>query len=228
MSNVSCEKKMAKIQIDFRFVELGYELWGLERYREVLEEQVKFLRDQKEIQAKAWLKQEGICPGNAGYHIAMQEVSELVDGVVPRFYRGPFLVALWSIFESGMEEISRYVSEKRGAGLRLRDIYGRTPEDKWRKYFEYVLDYDLRIDESSWKRLEELRALRNALAHSNGRVGLLKDDLSNKIKRWAEENRGIYIHLDFVTVSQKYAKEANDLVQNLLTDLISRVKRNFP
>jgi hypothetical protein len=218
---------MTEILLDFRFVELDYELWGLEQYRGILEEQVVYLQSQKTAQAEARLKKEGLTPDDPDYDLAMQELSELIHGVIPRFYRGPFLVALWGVFESGIEEVGRYIADKKHTPLRLSDIQGRSPKERCEKYFTHILNFDLGIDGDKWKQLEELRTIRNALAHCNGRISLLKKDARSQILCWVKDDRGIYIDFDFLILSKQYLETANLLIQQLLTDLIARAKADY-
>jgi hypothetical protein len=217
---------MTKIHVDFRFAELEYELWGLDKYRTLLEDQIAFLQEQETIRTRAELKSKGFGPGDGDYELSMQELYDLIKGIIPRFYRGPYLVALWGIFESGLEEISRYIAEKKGSSLRLRDIKGKNPKDKWSKYFIHVLKYDLGFTSKTWNELEEIRTLRNVIAHSNGRISL-SGDYKAKIERWARDKRGIDIYYDFLILSDKYIQSASSTIIDILTGLMRRAKKDF-
>jgi hypothetical protein len=217
---------MTKIHVDLRFAELEYELWGLDKYRTLLEDQIAFLQEQETIRTRAELKSKGYEPGDGDYELSMQELYDLIKGIIPRFYRGPFLVALWGIFESGIDEISRYIAEEKKCALRLRDIAGRDLKEKLSKYFNHVLKYDLGIESKTWNKLEEIKILRNVIAHSNGRISL-SGDLKSKVERWARDKRGIDIYYDFLILSDKYIQFASSTIIDILTGLISRTKKDF-
>lgn len=217
---------MTKIHVDLRFAELEYELWGLDKYRALLEDHIAFLQEQETIRVRAELKTKGYEPGDGDYELIMQELYDLIKGIIPRFYRGPFLVSLWGIFESGIEEISRHIAEKRGSHLLLRDIQGKNPKDRWSKYFTHVLKWNIGIHNDKWNKLEEIRTLRNVIAHSNGRLSLSGNHKA-KIERWARERRGIDIYYDFLILSDEYIQFASSTIIDILTGLITRAKNDF-
>lgn len=215
---------MSRVEIDLRFVDLQYELLALDAYRETLEEQLVVLRRARKADIEAQLKKDGLTPDDPEFHWEYESVFTLVDEIVPRFYRGPYLVALYGIFESAMEEIASYVANKKGISLRLRDISGRSPRERWSKYFRLVLNYDIGIHEKTWSELEELRELRNAISHCNGRIGLLNPSLASKIKSWAKENRGIHVDYEFLLLSKDYLESVAILVVDTIEKMLERVK----
>ena len=204
---------MAKTVIDFRFVELRYELWCLKQYRQSLERQLEIM----------WKNAALLAGSDPDYELADQERRETVESVIPRYYRGPFLITLWSVFESGIFDISRYIAEKKGVALNLSDIKGDTPRERWNKYFTHVLKWDLGIATADWTRLREIQDLRNAIAHTNGRITLLNDTLARKIRSWAKQNRGIKLRYDLILLSAKYIDDAGVFVDRVLSGIVERV-----
>jgi len=213
-----------RIEIDFRFVELQYELWALDAYRETLEEQIEVLRRNKKADVLAQLEKDGLTPDDPEYHSEYEMVYTLVDEIVPRFYRGPYLVALYGIFESAIEEMAGYIATQKGIALRLRDISGRTARERWSKYYSHVLDYEIGINESTWTKIEELRELRNAISHCNGRLSLLNPNLADKIRGWVAEKRGITTDYEFLLLSKEYLESAAVLVVSTIETMVERVK----
>jgi hypothetical protein len=218
---------MTKIDGDLRFVEIGYELWGLAHYRETLEEQIIQLADQKKREVRKRLASEGLTPDDPEYSSEVQQIDTLTDEVLPRFFRGPFLISLWAVFESGMNEIGEYLGSRRATVLRPRDIRGRDPKDTWAKYFDHVVKYPLGIDDTTWQRLDELREVRNAMAHANGRVELLAEPLRRKIEEWCAEQRGLSTYFGLLIIAAVYVRDANELVDDTLSSLIARVRKDF-
>jgi hypothetical protein len=216
---------VTKIRIDFRFTDLEHEVWSIGKYREVLEEQLTLAKEQALQRAHDTESLENISENDRGLAIARAYV--LGEEVLPRFYRGPFLISLWAVFELAITEVAEYLAEKKGASLKLCDIKGRDQRDQWTKYYSYVAEYPLKFEEITWQRIEELRQIRNVLAHSNGRLDRLGDKARNKIEQWCAEDRGLLSHYDLLHISAEYVREAELLVSATLTSLVRRVKEDF-
>ena len=215
---------MAKIHVDFRFVDLEHELWSLGKYRELFEEQLSFLKDQERVRLRARLSSAESEMDDAERQFASEQVDVLVEEVLPRFFRGPYLIALWALFESGIIELADYLAQRKQLSLKLRDIRGRDPIEQWNKYFTHVVNYPLGVAESTWQRLDELRQVRHVLAHANGRLDLAEESARRKLEKWCGENRGLYAHFNLLIVSAEYTRTAHVLVTDTLSGLIGRVR----
>jgi hypothetical protein len=211
-----------KIKLDFRFTDLEHEVWSIGKYREVLEEQLTLAKEQALQRVHDAERQEDIGEEDRGLAIAQAYV--LGEEVLPRFYRGPFLITLWAVFELAITEVADYLAEKKGASLKLSDIKGRDQREQWTKYYTHVIEYPLQFEEITWQRFKELRQIRNVLAHSNGR---LDDKTRRKIEPWCIENSGLLLHYDLLHISAEYVREAEMLVTTTLTSLVRRVKEDF-
>src|SRR5688572_8272221 len=113
---------MALINLDWRFIEIEYELWALGHLLGVLEQQVEFLRAQDELKTFAELKERGWDHDGAERQLASQELRDRQDYVIPRFLRGPFVVSLWACYESAVREVAEYYQRKRKVELGVRDV----------------------------------------------------------------------------------------------------------
>jgi len=218
---------VVRIHVDFRFVELETELQSLSKYREVFEEQLNFVKDQERTRLRARFASPVSEMDDADRQFASEEVDNLVEEILPRFFRGPYLIALCALFESGVIELADYLAEEKQLSLKLSDIQARKPLKRWDKYYTHVARFPLGFDDSTWERLEELRVVRNVLAHSNGRLDLAEESARRKVKKWCKENRGLYVHFDLLIVSAEYTRAAQVLVIDTLSILIDRVRSDF-
>lgn len=216
---------MSKIKIDFRFIDLEHEVWSLGKYREVLEEQLTLAKGQALQRAHDTERQADL--GEADRELAIAQAYVLGEEVLPRFYRGPFLITLWAVFESGITEVADYLAEMKGISIKLRDIKGSNQRDQWTKFYTHVAEYPLQLKEVTWQRFEELRQVRNVLAHSNGRLDRLADDRRKKIEQWCAEGRGLRSYHDLLHISAEYVREAEMLVADTLVSLIRTVRKDF-
>lgn len=208
-------------KFDFRFVELEWELHGLGWFREKLEDLLLFQKDQEELRLKSELAK---LDDPAEQQAAWETTGALIDEVMPRFSRGPYLISLWALFESGMTEIAGHVAKAKHLTLKLDDISARGKVQQWKRYFEDYADFPLRIEEAEWTRLDELKDIRNLLAHANGRLDL-NTDLSKKVRKWCKEGKGLTEGSRSLIISNQYAKSAHKLVSEVLSRLISCIKQ---
>lgn len=211
-----------KLNLDFRFAELGWELHSLGWFREKLEELLSFQKDQEETRLKAEL---ATLDDPADRQVAWQVTNALIDEIMPRFSRGPYLVALWALFESGMDEIAEYIGNAKHLELKLNDLQKRDKIWQWKKYFSFAA-FPLYIEQEQWQRLDEIREIRNLLAHANGRLDE-STPLCNKIRKWCAEDRGLSEGARSLIISGEYIHAAHVSVTTVLGELLSRVKREF-
>ena len=165
---------------------------------------------------------------DAERQFASERVEVLVEEVLPRFFRGPYLIALWALFESGIFALADYLAQIRQLPLKLCDIRGQDPIQRWRKYFTHVASFPLNVADSTWQSLDELRQVRHVLAHANGRLDLAKENARRKLEKWCRENRGLFVHSNLLIVSAEYTRAAQVLVADTLSGLIARIRSDVP
>ena len=115
-------RSVARIHVDFRFINLEHEIWSLAKYREVFEEQLTFLKDQERVRLRARLMSGTSEMDAAEQQFASERVELLVEESLPRFFRGPYLIALWALFESAIIELADYLAKTKQLSLKLRDV----------------------------------------------------------------------------------------------------------
>ena len=87
------------------------------------------------------------------------------------------------------------------------------------KYYRYVLQFELSTDNESWKRLKLLYDLRNAMAHANGRLDMVKGD---KRKKRILSERGVEDRYGFIVVSGDFLRETFEVVKGEVSGLTGR------
>ena len=216
---------MAIIHADFRFIEIEYELWALGHLRTVVEDQVVFLRHQDTQRTFAELRDQGWDHDEGERQLASQELDERQNFVIPRFFRGPFVVSLWASYESAVKEVAEYYQTKRGASLGWRDIRASNVLMQLDKYFHSVLGVPVDDHAERFALLEDLRAIRNAIAHANGKRRAMSDDqwrtVARVLKRRGvppDEYRGVII------LSESFVRDAYEAVNASLRALVGRAR----
>ncbi len=159
------------------------------------------------------------------WHMHHQDHVEIVELVIPRFFRSPFVVMLWAAYESAVIQISNLLREKKGTALSIRDLRADNFIEQAQKYFQHVLYFPILTDKKSRDRLEMLRILRNAIAHSNGRVEAIKNEKDRKkIRDWAKKDLGISTIDGNLIFSKKFLNESFKIVNESITELIERAE----
>ena len=206
--------------IDWRLVEAIYELRVLEKHLDLLEQQINHLGEQERLATEAKLQ--------TADEVERDEIHrrhyEFVDVILPRLFRGSFMVSLWAVYESTVTEIASHIKEDRGLALGLeKDIKGYDFLSRAKKYYEHILNFTLCSDQT-WERLRMLSVLRNSVAHGNGRFEMLRSNYQEKIKNWARQGDGISIRSEYLVVSGPFLRDTLSVVKNSLEDLIERYK----
>ena len=141
------------------------------------------------------------------------------------FFRGPFLVSLYAVYESVVIEIADLIRDKQSQQIKIDDLRGKFLE-RAKKYYKHILQFDLYSNEKAWQQIKMLSDLRNAFAHANGRVDRLKPKVRKKIKQWdLQQNIGISIcNLSYVICESDIVTDIFGAVSDSLKDLIERYK----
>jgi hypothetical protein len=172
---------------DFRFIEIFHELYALEDYINTVELQLP------QLIVKEKEKAHQNRPANEAIEWEQneQELYELIEDVLPRYFRNPIIVTLWAIFESAIIEISKEIKDQLEIPITLDDIKGGFL-DRTNKYFNHIIKFPIDVRGSSWQQFRKFYLLRNAIAHGNGRLDNIKNSDDRKfILKWESENSDI-------------------------------------
>ncbi len=210
-------------KIDFRFVEIEYELSALQEYIRTLDSQLPILEKREREELEKRIHEQNLDEADAS--MEYDQHHDLIKRVVPRFFRGPLLVTLWAIYESGVQEVASHIQNKQSWALASRDIRGDNKLAQFKKYYEYILKFPLITSDPARERIEMLQVLRNALAHGNGRKDAVKD--WEKIEKWSQTNKGIIADHDYLMFTGAFVQETFTIVSDSLRDLIQRTKSAY-
>jgi hypothetical protein len=209
--------------IDYRFLEIEAELFALGEYSEAVERQLPLA-----VQSETKRLESELVGGDDEYDIYNKEqwIYQFTEVELPRFFRSPILIALWAIFESAVLRIARYLQRERGLALSIQDLRGKNDFDKYQKYYEHVLGFPLIGVEEMQEDLDMLLLARNALAHSNGLVEMIKLDNLQKIRSWERVHGLVSTEREYLGVSTEFVQRMSHAVSVVLSDLMRRVKES--
>lgn len=215
---------MTWISVDFRFLEIGYELWALNHMLDVSEQQIVYLRDQDTIRTYSRLHHDARQGDQAEDNVEIEMLRDRVDVVIPRFLRYPVLVSAWAVYEAGVTEVARYIADHRHVKLKLSDSQGDDFLARATHYFTAELKVELDPDIERKKRLKHLVTVRHAIVHTDGRVAMLKQKSRDSIKRMAIEGIGISISEGFIIVEQNFVRNSVAAATESIAELVDRAK----
>jgi len=214
--------------VDFTFMVIKHELWALGEQLQVLEQQMPLLASQQRKNSLDDLRRRNLDDDEVEVEHARLMAFHFAEDVLPRLLRAPFLLSLWSVFESGINDIAKYIQQKKGCAKSPRDVRGENTLDGFQKYFDQDLRFPLFINDSAKDDLTNLLMLRNAFAHAGGQIDQVKLKDRPKIKRWAKTDKSIAIDGDWLVPSSSYVSGIYSTVDYLLRDLMQRTLTAFP
>lgn len=213
---------------DLRFVEFFHELYALKDYIDSIESQLPDLIRKEKEKAHEKLSKMNCQDDPFEYQAIEQETYELVEDVLPRYFRNPIIVTLWAIFESAIIEIAKEVKDQRNLPIVIKDINGDFLE-RTNKYFNHIIEIPLDTCGNSWQQLRKLYLLRNAIAHCNGRLENINSACDRKkIVQWESENIGISTMNGNVLCSPDFIRVSHKIVLEFLTNITEIVRSKYP
>ena len=213
---------------DFRLGGVSEELYTLEKHLELIEEEIK--RGEEAAKAELDVKVRPLYLNDRELSLDEQDEEHYyrgeyyyqIDFVLPRVLRGPFLVALFAVYETAVTEVASHIQKKRGGQILLNDSKGDLL-NRAKKYYKNVLEFELSSNNKSWERLTVLSELRNAIAHTNGRLDMIGEKKRKKMEKILNID-GVKDELGFVIISEAFLRETFTLVKYDLEDLVARYK----
>ncbi len=215
---------MATITLEFRYIAIEYELWALGHMLDVIEPAMRRLAADDERKTFDELRSNGWDHDEAEVDLAVQDLSEKREVVLPRFMRGPFIVALWACFESGVQSVARTRQRENGVQVALTELKGDFLS-RAKRYFDALLKLPLDLDKDRLAKLADLYQIRNAFAHANGlQEGMSESEWRQLREALRRSNLPPDEHRGFVVPSQAYVRDAYEVVGGCLQDLVARAR----
>ncbi|MBA4390518.1 MAG: hypothetical protein C0399_06240 [Syntrophus sp. (in: bacteria)] len=211
------------IRIDFRLVDIIMELQALEDHIHLIEMQISELGKSKQSDLEEYLKREQLTPDDFEWDEAKHEYDNMMEFLLPRFFWGSFIVSLYAVYETAVTEIARLIQTNKAEIISMDDLRGDFLE-RAKKYYKSILHFELCESDETWQRIRMLVELRNAIAHANGRLEMLKAGTQQKIKNWTKMGMGISLWSNYFLVSAEFSKETFFLVHSSLEHLVKRYK----
>ena len=214
-----------KINIDFRLLDVALELSALEDYLETIERQIDHIRKSEKLLLDAAIRKQNLNADDPEWHEVLDPYEHRIEFLLPRFFRCPFLVSLYAVYETAVTEIARLIQKSQGQAIALSDIRGADFLDQAKKYYKHILHFELCDDNAEWQQIIMLSQIRNAIAHTNGRIEMLRKKARDRIRNWEKKKIGMKSQWGYIIVDAAFVRKMFSSVQVSLLRLVDRYKQ---
>jgi len=214
------------IPVDLRLIEVSFALDALDDYLELLEKEIERLEKIARAEKDSVFSKKGLSWNDPERQRADEDYYYKVDYLFPFFFRGPFLVSLYALYESSITEIAQLINNKQKNVISLDDLRGSFLE-RSNKYFKSIIGLKLYNNNDEWQRIQMLSELRHTVVHANGRLNMLNTNIRKKIKNWEKRKIGISVSHGFIVFDKNFTRETFRIVSNSLEALVNRYKQLY-
>ena len=223
------------LPLNFDLIRIKEEFWALQDYLRLLENQIPNViaaqeEYHKEREREIILNNPDEIECDLDISLNDQDNNFIVEEVIPRLFRSPFVVMLWASFEIGMITIARVIQEECNLAVPFDSEYHRKKPfiTRVRKYFRDELKFALPISEQDFGELEKLRVLRNAIAHAGGLVQSANSKDRIKIQQWLRIDSGIRSNFDgYLVFSREFLEKNLQFVKNCMYNVIQHIEQTI-
>lgn len=202
-------------------------LAGLRTALVVVEEELEHARAQAAVRLSARHKRDAdLHPEDRD--LDLYELQVTVDQILPRVFRGGFVLTLWSVFEVVSMRMAEYVGVETGdviAPSQWKQKKGKNFLDVLERVYSKKFGIQVFPDALERNQLDELREVRNALIHYNGNIKGLPDSIrAGGPEGYAGQGLDYYtdLHEEFVIPNADFLRRNLALVDNILSSLDDR------
>ena len=161
--------------LDFRLLDIDLELSALDYHLNLIEQQIRNKAAFERILSQKKIKKLGLTSNDLEWHEEQHELDYIVEFLLSRLFRGPFLISLYAVYESGVTEVAALIQKRNKIAISINDLKGDFLKRAKKYYNVFFKDFELCSDNGVWQRISMLSDLRNAIAHVNGRIEMLND-----------------------------------------------------
>lgn len=211
------------MSLDLRLLEVPLEFDALEEHLRIVEDQIERSPEEAKLRRDNKRKAQDLTPCDPEWDVLDWLCDYEISIMLPRILRNPFLISLYSAYESVVTEIAGRMQKRLGQKTCNRNE-SKPFLDCAKKYYKNNFGFRLSENNQAWERLKILAGLRNAIVHASGRMDMVRDRPKEKIQKWEEKGIGIQCDTGYIIVSGGFLSETFALVKGDLEDLIARYK----
>ncbi len=205
------------IKIDLRLHEVEYELWALDEFLTGL----RFAEERAVAACNERL--DGLRDlDEAEQYLAFQEVNEVQQNIIPRYFSNAAVIGLYSCLEYGLKEIVSLLNQQ-GHLLESAKQGGGSHFQRYRTHLEATIDTAAFKDVEKMRVIDDLRNIRNWLIHSLGQLdGTGEERIRTILHRYPsiQEATSVSRHI----IGSEFLRQSQVAVSEILRQLIFDAK----
>ena len=156
-------------------------------------------------------------------HYEFSYIYEVANYEIPRVIKLPYLVTLYSLFESSTLSLLKYAQEKENKKISVKDIKGNSLISDYNKYIQHILNYEFCFNQNTMSRMSELNKLRNCVAHSNGNI----DQRNTGINKLLSNNLKISELNGQLDISYEYLLDTFQFISQSIRELMEYMEQRY-
>lgn len=216
-----------KLDLSYPGISFGYYSWSLGIYLDTLEDFISHAANEYRRKARAKLDERIAELEEEVYFQELNYIDEAAEEHIPSYARMSAIVLIWGIFESTVSDIARYIAGREGTTLQLRNVRANNFVTQIDRYFSDVLHIQLPWTAPQVESLRHLKAIRDAVAHRNGKFMDAPKENRQKIENVAVQVAGVTASASQLTVSREYVESSSALVFSAIESLNALVSSRY-
>lgn len=216
------KEDLALFEIPAIRITVGVELAMLSNHVNNLEKYENLLNESIEIDRGRHLSNLSANEERMGMYREIDFHYESMKEEVARVLNNPIVVSLWGTVEAITELCCEYVRNEKKLLFGFDDLTGRSLIVKTKKYLNEYSNLEVNFSEQA--KLDDIKTIRNIIAHSNGNISACDKKKKEKIRKLLIRNQGIDISPDEVLyISNMAIKKMHTVVNTYLQSMINEV-----
>ncbi|AZE61385.1 MULTISPECIES: hypothetical protein [Pseudomonas fluorescens group] len=202
-------------------IDIKYEMSLMKEYLNHMEAGIESVKDK-------YLAREETIHASAEY-FEYSHIYVVAEYGLARFVRQPFVVSIYSLYESSFNRLMDYAQKKEERKLSHRDIANSSNSyaSKINKYVEHVLNFKYQLTSSEMGRLKILAEIRNLIAHGNGSILSLPKEKLDKLKTLEDRRIGVAVEFNELRIEHAFLVENFELVASVLKRFMDHIEQRY-
>lgn len=207
--------------LDFPGVDIAYEMSLMKEYLSHMEAGIENSKAQ-------YIAREEATYADSEYY-ERSHIYFVAEYGLARFVRQPFVVSIYSLYESAFNRLMEYAQKKEGRKLSHKDISNSSNSyaSKVNKYVEHVLNFEYKLTSQEMGRLKVLAEIRNLIAHGNGGISSLPKEKIDMLRELEGKKIGVAVEFSELRIEHVFLVENFELVTKVLQRLINYMTKRY-
>lgn len=200
-----------------------YELWALSEYLKTVNEDALKVESELPAYLHERVRLAYTTGDEAEADMIGQEVREIQENILPRFYFNMAAVAIYSTLELCIADVIKLCMSSNLVFDPTQEHRTKSLKDI-RKFFRKQVGILFCRDSKDWNHLLALAEIRNCITHAGGGVDLMKDDVKPKVKEHLKLIPGLQetSSVDRLMVRPEFLEASLEIVDRVAKDLMAQ------